>query len=1029
MALESGSQLAGYRLDALIGRGGEGVVYRATHLRLDRAVALKVLSGDLAHDEGFRRRFERAARLAAMLEHPNVITVHDAGEADGRLYLAMRLVEGRDLSALIAEHGPLGLAETCRLLAQVAAALDAAHAKGMVHRDVKPANVLVERDGRAYLSDFGLTSRHDVSVQSLQLVAGTLAYMAPERFEVGSTPEPSIDVYGLGCTAYTCLRGAPPFDRTTFAEMFSAHLTAPPPALSRDDPAIPTAVDAVLAKAIAKVPAQRYRTCGEFVAALSEAGLAGPGPSLPPRPLQSSQPPPLQAWSPPVDGYTVPVPPRWPVEAPTDLQPPGRRRGLLVGIALLAVVAVLATAGLLVWRGGGAPGAGAPAAAPPPPVAATVLTDRIATMAADKKGNVYFTYAREDRVDRLTPAGAIEPVAGTGDPGYTGDGGPATAAKLDTPRGLAIDDSGNLYIADNANHRIRRVDPAGTITTIAGNGTAGYTEDGTVALGAEINAPLALALGADGSLYFSEGNFPRVRHIEAGGRLTTVAGNGRNESTGDGGSAVQAGFMSGRDLAVAADGTVYIADNWDYRVRRVTPDGKINTVIGDGTSNPARDGVPAAGEALAVTAIALGTGGNVFVAGRYSVHEIDATGVVHTVAGTGRAGFSGDGGPARGAALAEPVAVARGADGSFYVADDRNNRIRKIDGAGIISTVAGGGPGYPGDGGPATKASLDGPAFMCLDPNGRLVLSETSGARVRRIDPADGTITTVAGTGVPGFSGDGGEATAAQLNHPRGVACGADGGLYIADTDNNRIRHVTPDGVISTFAGNGRSDLSADGGPAGSTAVADPTSIVLAPDGSLLIVERSSARIRRIDPAGNVSTVAGTGTDGFSGDGGPAAAAQFDNPYALVRAPDGVLFVADNNNRRIRRIGTDGVITTFAGTGTAGAAGDGGPARSAQLTAPSGVLLDADGGLLVADEGSQRVRRIAPDGTISTVVGTGSTALSIVPRDALQTNLNRPGGLASAPDGGLYLAAFGADLVYRLDRGSGTVSLFAGDEW
>jgi hypothetical protein len=271
-----GTVIAGYRIDARIGRGGMGVVYRAHHLQLDRRAALKLIAPDLAESSGFRERFAREARVAAALAHPNIVTVYDAGEVDGTLYLAMQYVEGSDLAAILAADGrlkPYRAIDVCR---QVAAALDAAHASGLIHRDVKPANVLISgRD--AFLTDFGLGKRVEggdaAPITVAGDVVGTIHYVAPEQIE-GTPVTPRTDVYSLGCVLYHCLTGRLPFDRENDVAVIYAHLSEPPPRLPEE---LPAGLDDVLAKALEKAPERRYASCGDFMAA-ARAVLGASGP-------------------------------------------------------------------------------------------------------------------------------------------------------------------------------------------------------------------------------------------------------------------------------------------------------------------------------------------------------------------------------------------------------------------------------------------------------------------------------------------------------------------------------------------------------------------------------------------------------------------------------------------------------------------------------------------------------------------------------------------------------------------------------
>jgi len=265
-----GSELAGYRIERVLGRGGMSIVYRAYDPRLKRAVALKLMAPNLAEDEGFRRRFLRESELAASLEHPNVIPIHDVGDAGGQLFMVMRLVEGADLKALLRSEGALAPARALAIVSQVASALDAAHAKGLVHRDVKPSNVLLDEHEHVYLADFGLTKRVSEGTSSIPEAGsmGTIDYVAPEQIR-GEEVDGRADIYSLGCLLYECLTGEPPYPRSSDLAVLFAHLEEEPPAGE--------GFDEVLARALAKDPNDRYETCGELVEQAREAlGIAEP---------------------------------------------------------------------------------------------------------------------------------------------------------------------------------------------------------------------------------------------------------------------------------------------------------------------------------------------------------------------------------------------------------------------------------------------------------------------------------------------------------------------------------------------------------------------------------------------------------------------------------------------------------------------------------------------------------------------------------------------------------------------------------
>ena len=492
-------------------------------------------------------------------------------------------------------------------------------------------------------------------------------------------------------------------------------------------------------------------------------------------------------------------------------------------------------------------------------------------------------------------------------PGFSGDGGPATAAKLYKPGGVAVDSAGNLFISDSWNNRLREV-ANGTITTIAGDGAVppgtapgppgpnlppagGFSGDGGPAASAELYDPIGLAVDSAGNIYFADSYNGRIRQV-SGGTISTVAGGGTNP--GDTGAALSA-QISPFGVVVDAAGNIYIGDV-SGRVRKVS------------------------------------------------------NGVISTVAGTGHALvlFSGDNGAATSSQMSTPSGVAVDTAGNIYIADTGNQRIRKIS-HGVITTVAGGGgavptngngqvyfnPNLQGDNGPATSAQLVQPVGVAVDLAGNIYIADSLANRVRKV--SNGVITTVAGTGTAGFSGDGGSGVNAQLSNPTGVAVDSAGNLYIADAFNNRIRQVSAlTGVITTVAGNG----------------------VLAPSNGI--------------PGGR-------GYGGFSGDGGPATSAQLSTPNSIAVDASGSFYFCDSDNNRVRRV-AGGTINTVAGSGTdvnnsgglGGFSGDGGLAINAQLATCEGVALDGSGNLFIAS--NQRIREVSR-GLITTIAGGGSALI------------------------------------------------------
>lgn len=330
---------------------------------------------------------------------------------------------------------------------------------------------------------------------------------------------------------------------------------------------------------------------------------------------------------------------------------------------------------------------------------------------------------------------------------------------------------------------------------------------------------------------------------------------------------------------------------------------------------------------------------------------------ITTIAGSGSDGSSGDGGQATSASLRSPAGVAVDGEGNVYVVDTTGARVRKVTPDGLIVTVAGSGEaGFSGDGGPATEARLSLPMDVAVDAAGNLYIADYANNRVRKVTPA-GVITTIAGSGGSGYTGDGGLATLARLDNPRGVAVDDAGNVYIADQDNNCVRRVSRDGLITTIAGTGTGGYSGDGGQATSARLRFPSDVAVDGAGNVYIADNGNHRVRKV-AAGLITTVAGTGVAGLAGDGGPAVSAQLNTPAYLALDRNGDLYISDQVNHRVRKLTPEGILTTVAGT-SKGFAGDGGPVGVAQLDSPEGVALDRAGNLYIADTGNRRVRKVA----------------------------------------------------------------------
>ena len=613
------------------------------------------------------------------------------------------------------------------------------------------------------------------------------------------------------------------------------------------------------------------------------------------------------------------------------------------------------------------------------------------------------------RVDLLT--GSIENLAGNGDRNFGGDGGPGNEAILDLPSSVAVDAAGNILISDQANQRIRLLEPNGTITTICGDGEPGYSGDGEVAENARLNSPSGqsappsgrISLDAFDRIYIADTGNHVVRVIDNDRRIRTIAGTGRRGYSGDGGPATEAQLNTPSDVAVDRDGTVYVADTMNHAIRRIDPDG-----------------------------------------------------VITTFAGTGERGFDGDGGRPGAALLDRPYGVEISPEGEVYIADTHNHRVRRVtadnsalevvvaavpepvevipctDTPGSICTWAGTGrTGFNGDGSERLQTDLYWPFDVEFTPSGRRILLDWNNHAVREILP-DGTLTTIMGTY---FVGDGPEDLSdlaepgadpllVNLNHPTDVMELANGDLVLMAWHNHKIRLLTADSDRVLVLVGRHADYAGDGGPARDALVNQPPHAVIDGRGNFIFIDQRNQRIRAISDFlgqredGTITTIAGTGEKGFNGDGpGLSTRVAFPdggNPEpsgGMALGADGSLYFADTHNHRIRRIEfsgealSDNMVTTVAGTGEPGFSGDGGPASEAAINFPQDMEIGPDGRLYFADTDNHRVRRIdLASGTIETVAGRGEKGYRGDGGQALDADFNRPFGIAFDAEGALYVS-------------------------
>jgi len=655
---------------------------------------------------------------------------------------------------------------------------------------------------------------------------------------------------------------------------------------------------------------------------------------------------------------------------------------------------------------GGAP---APATAS----ATSVAIDLPGRVAADPSGNIYFTSLNS--VFRLSN-GAITRVAGNGEPGYSGDGGAALSAQLNDPQGLAIDSAGDIYIADMQNQVVRYVAAAtGIITTVAGNGTPGLNGDYGPPLQAQLDLPTAVALDANHNLYICDSANNVIRWI-SNGVITPYLGNYIPGDAGDGGSSIS--LNNPTDIFFDSQWNLWIADSGNGAVREYGTNSITSTVVGGGTTYT-EDGFATASVLGNPRSVAVDSSGNVYIADAADnrVRKVTTANLlgpaakITTLAGAGSYGFSGDGAAANLAEINTPSGVGVDQAGDVYIVDLFNFRVRMVNSSGVISTVAGNGVlRYAGDGGPAQTAQMRGPSAVAVSTAG-VYIADTDNQRIRQINTS-GTISTVVGNGTPGFAGDGAAATSAQVSFPAAVATDASGNLYFADTNNQRVRKVVS-GTISTVAGNGTTGYTGDGGSAVNATLNSPSGLAFDKAGNLYIADFSNNVVRKVSN-GVISTFAGSGLQGYVGDGGQATAAGLHGPLGLAFDAAGNLYIADSGNHAVRIVTPGGVISTFAGNGNLGDTGDGGLAINAQMANPYGVAVDASGNVDISDSGADRIRQVSPAGVITTIAGNGTAGYAGDGGPGTSAKLSAVEGIAFDTQGDLYLADQGNNVIRML---------------
>ena len=643
-------------------------------------------------------------------------------------------------------------------------------------------------------------------------------------------------------------------------------------------------------------------------------------------------------------------------------------------------------------------------------------------VAFDRDGKLIIAAWHNSLVKRLDlDTGLVTNLAGTGARAFGGDGGPGNQAKLDLPSSVVVDSNNNIIISDQANYRLRILEPNGTINTFAGTGTPGGAGDEGPALQAQLNGPKGqsappasrIDIDARNRVFIADTGNHRIRMIDEAGVIHTIVGSGEKGYSGDGGPATAARLDTPSDIAVAPNGTLYIADTMNNVVRVVNPSGTIDTFAGTGTRGFSGDGGPAAAAELdRPYGVALAPNGTVYIADTHNqrIREVtgvalpppptprptptpeiipctDVVGSICTYVGNGLEGFNGEGKNRLETTLYWPFDISFLSNGRRILLDWNNHKVREILGDETIQTIVGtdfvgDGPADLSDltpeGAPPLTVDLNHPTDILEFPNQDVIFMAWHNHKIRVIDHETGRVRVLLGAGAA-FVGDGGPAKDARVNQPPHGTWDAHGNFFLIDQRNQRIRvlydfaNQRENAIVGTVAGTGTAGFNGDGAalqtqlnfPAGGNP--EPSGgLTFGPDGALYFSDSNNNRIRKIVfggaadfTDGQIVTVAGTGERDFGGDDGPAVEAKIAFPGDMEIGPDGNLYFADTNNNRVRMIDlSSGVISTVVGTGEKGYGGDGGPALEAKLNRPFGVAFDPAGDLYVSDSFNSRIRKV-----------------------------------------------------------------------
>jgi len=604
-------------------------------------------------------------------------------------------------------------------------------------------------------------------------------------------------------------------------------------------------------------------------------------------------------------------------------------------------------------------------------------------VAVDAAGTIYLADGGDHTVRKVSASGVVTTLAGGSGQAGSADG-TGTNARFVYPFAIAVDAAGNVYVTDIGNHNVRKITATGVTTTVAGSvGMAGIL-DGT-GTAAQFSFPQGIAVDATGTIYVADTNNSTIRKIAGGGVVTTFAGVATQTGTADGvGGSALFNFPFG--LATDSAGNVYVADHGSSTIRKISPGGTVTTLAGSGGLSGSVDGQGNVARFDHPSAVSLDSAGNVYVidTSNQTVRKITSGGTVTTLAGTAGAVGKTDG-SGTAAKFFYPSGITVTGTGTVYVADTGNHTIRVVTAAGAVSTLAGA-TGLAGTAdGFGGEALFSYPAGVAIDGAGTLFIADHNNHTIRKMNTG-GQVTTIAGSAGLSGSSDG-VGGAARFNGPTGVAVDANGNIYVADAGNTSIRKIAANGIVSTFAGLSGIAGSADGVGIGARFNA-PQGLAVDGAGNVYVADTNNSTIRKITPAGTVTTIAGVAGQ-TGGTDGPGAGARFNGPYAVAVDGGGNVYVADFFNATIRKITTAGTVSTFAGfAGQAGLAD--GIGAATRFNQPYGVAVDGNGNVFVADTYNRAVRKITAGGSVTTLNGVNS-------------RFYYPQGIATDAAGNLYV--------------------------